>query len=548
MALTATTKAGPTGVPVVDALTNGTYWVLGSNRVLTWALADQPNDWAWNLSGAAIMTQAMGQVLAQYAEVANVKFQYSGWFANLTTAPADLVLAATQLPFTQGMSATTYARAYFPNEAMSDGEIAGRFGSAAVYPNASGDVVLNFTNAEMLLNSYLPGSQGFFALMHETGHALGLKHPHDNGGTPGRPTFQQLGYSPADTQILTIMSYNPATTLAAWLQQYGLPANTGYPQTLMPLDVLAIQSIYGPNTTTRAGNDTYQLFNDNAIQTFWDAGGTDTLTAAASAFGWKILAVGTGPEGNLVVATPIDWTASTGKFYFNIERLEGSEWADQLIGSEANNTLLGRGGNDSLGGSGGNDVIDGGGGLDTAVYTGALASYALARSAGGWTIQDRRGVEGTDSLANVERLYFSNISVALDTQAGGNANNAALALRAILGPSAMHDPSLAGIALWAMDIGMSVGDLVAAAIGTPQFLALAGSRSNADFVRAVYQNVVGVAPGAADLAYFAGLLDSGQFTQASLGLLAATIDVNAFSADLTGVVQTGLEFFYPAGM
>ncbi len=101
---------------------------------------------------------------------------------------------------------------------------------------------------------------------------------------------------------------------------------------------------------------------------------------------------------------------------------------------------------------------------------------------------------------------------------------------------------LTGAALSVVDAGFSFADLVSAAIGIPNFAQQAGSRSNADFVRTVYRNVVGVTPDAGTLAYFVGLLDSGAYTQVSLGVLAATVDINAQSAEIVGVIQSGIDF------
>jgi hypothetical protein len=61
-------------------------------------------------------------------------------------------------------------------------------------------------------------------------------------------------------------------------------------------------------------------------------------------------------------------------------------------------------------------------------------------------------------------------------------------------------------------------------------------------VTLLYTNVVGVAPGAAELAFYAGLVDGGTYTQAGLALLAANTDLNAVTIGLVGLAGTGLDF------
>ena len=70
-----------------------------------------------------------------------------------------------------------------------------------------GDVTLNRTVYSDLANA----SDDLIAdltytIVHETGHALGLKHPHDDG-LSGRPTFADFGLEPFDDVLFTVMSY-----------------------------------------------------------------------------------------------------------------------------------------------------------------------------------------------------------------------------------------------------------------------------------------------------------------------------------------------------
>ncbi len=69
-----------------------------------------------------------------------------------------------------------------------------------------------------------------------------------------------------------------------------------------------------------------------------------------------------------------------------------------------------------------------------------------------------------------------------------------------------------------------------------------GTPSSRDLVTLLYTNVVGVAPGAAELSFYAGLVDGGTYTQAGLALLAANTDLTAASIGLAGLAASGLEF------
>jgi len=212
------------------------------------------------------------------------------------------------------------------------------------------------------------------------------------------------------------------------------------------------------------------------------------------------------------------------------EDIRGSEFhADTLTGNAAANRLNGMGGN---------DTIDGRGGIDTAVLNLNRSEATLQRGSSGWTVTST--LDGSDVLSNIERLAFGDTSVALDLS--GNAGSTAQILRAFFGDAALANPVFAGIGLSLFDGGMAYADVVALAIGTPEFEQVAGGRSHTAFVDTVYRNVVGVAPSAAERDAFVALLDSGSFTQASLGVLAAQNALNTGSVALVGLADTGLAF------
>lgn len=197
-------------------------------------------------------------------------------------------------------------------------------------------------------------------------------------------------------------------------------------------------------------------------------------------------------------------------------------------------------GNDGFAGRGGNDVLNGDGGIDVAEYAGARSNFTLARSAEGWQITDARGTEGTDTLTGIERLQFKDSSLALDLQ--GHAGTVARLIGAAFGPQMLARADLVGIGLSMLDGGMSVLQLSALALSTEIFAQLAGTPSNADFVRTVYRNVTGTEPGEQALREYVVQLDSGATTQVALLAWAADTAENAQHIDLVGLTQAGIAF------
>jgi hypothetical protein len=194
-------------------------------------------------------------------------------------------------------------------------------------------------------------------------------------------------------------------------------------------------------------------------------------------------------------------------------------------------------------GGAGNDLFDGGEGLDTALYTGRRADFTARNAGTHWVVSDNKGAEGSDILGGMERVQFADRSVALDLD--GHAGATAQILRALFGPAMLKSAEYAGYGIFFTDKGMGYADLVSLAISTDAFLALAHSRSNVDFVKLVYQNVVGSAPSSSDLSYFTGLLDSGAYTQNTLAVLACQIGLNTDSIELAGLASTGLDYILP---
>ena len=101
--------------------------------------------------------------------------------------------------------------------------------------------------------------------------------------------------------------------------------------------------------------------------------------------------------------------------------IEGGNGRDDLQGTAAADTLRGGNGKDVLFGDLGDDFLDGGNGVDIAVFSGNLSEYLVSQTTAGYTVT---GLDGTDTLVDVERLQFADTTVALDVD--GNASMVAI--------------------------------------------------------------------------------------------------------------------------
>jgi Ca2+-binding RTX toxin-like protein len=372
-------------------------------------------------------------------------------------------------------------------------------------------------------------------LMHEIGHALGLKHPGDYyaGAEPGP-------YLPASEDIRndTLLAYpfDPLTWQA------------GYETSLRPFDTAAAQYLFGVDPALNAGDTVWRYSSLNwPNNLIGDGSGKDTLDASD-----VLPAGGAGPDmtidlregGRIFAGAAQALISAPGQVSINyntvIEDAIGSPGRDLIIGNAADNRLSGGAGDDTLYGAKGNDTLDGGLGLDTAAYSGPRNSYQLTALAPGWRVESAG--DGSDQLTGIERLHFGDGWLALDLS--GAAGVIARTLGAVFGKAAVANAEYVGIGLYFVDGGMSDSALMQLALDAR----LGPGASNAAVVELLYTNVVGTTPGAADLANFAGLLERHEYTAASLGLLAANTELNALNIELAGLVQNGLAYlpFDPA--
>ncbi|MFN8693203.1 MAG: M10 family metallopeptidase, partial [Holosporales bacterium] len=253
--LTAFNNGGVTGVSgsvtssILDGLRSGYKW--NSSSVLTYSFYESSV-----FGGAYYNTES--PVETSEAVKTNMRNIFT-WLENVINVDFQEVAEVNTSTYGQirvmNSSSPSYAYAYLPT------------GS---HP-ATGDIHLNTSydrTGDTNGFQHGAGSHGYMSLIHELGHALGLKHPHE---TPNAMD------GAVNNTSNTVMTYNFTGSSAG---------------TFMPYDIKVLQGFYGAKSFN-AGDSTYAFSRVDSFtvggasllttgslstkQTIWDSGGTDTL-------------------------------------------------------------------------------------------------------------------------------------------------------------------------------------------------------------------------------------------------------------------------------
>lgn len=405
--MAATATVGVTNDPYLNGVLSGIKWGVGT---LTFSFPQDASLYGTSYGSGENLNNFEAFTATQQAAVRTI---------------LQSVSAVSNLNFTEVVETTTVHGDLRYAESDSTGT------AWAYYPSTSalgGDAWFN--NSKNYYDNPIAGNYGFLTMMHETGHALGLRHPHEVRGS-----FAAL---PAEVDSLefTVMSYRSyvgASTTSGYTNGSG-----SYPQSLMMLDIAALQKMYGADYTTNAGDTVYswsattgQMMINGVSQgatagnkvflTVWDGGGNDTYDFSNYSGGVK---VDLGPGGWSTISTTQLASLGSGQVargnIANSLLHEGNTASliENAIGGAGNDTLIGNQADNVLAGGAGADLLDGGAGNDTAVFSGRQVDYSwLLIEEDTWTVTDLRtgSPDGTDTLRRMEFMRFSDGTVTIGT-------------------------------------------------------------------------------------------------------------------------------------
>jgi hypothetical protein len=320
-----------------------------------------------------------------------------------------------QLRFGINQQANTRGYSYLPDAFKGDAR--------------AGDVWLDVETGNVMK----PGQEGYYVLLHELAHALGLQHPLSDTDVSGATVLAKDLAIPTNTLMLDL---SMSATGGAWPTWFG------------SFDLQALRALYGSRTYA-SGHDVYSVLDASGPLTIVDDGGVDTLDASAVSMS---VSIDLHPGKSSSVGSGLDGMAKR-----NNVSIAGSSVIENAIGSAYDDVIIGNAANNTITFTGGNDIVDGEVGMDVLrVWSNATGFKVQKDSATKyWNLEALNNEGGSAELRNLERIMFADTAWALDSGENESAGRVAKILGAIFGKEGLANMAYRGIGMFYFDTGMS---------------------------------------------------------------------------------------------
>jgi hypothetical protein len=178
-------------------------------------------------------------------------------------------------------------------------------------------------------------------------------------------------------------------------------------------------------------------------------------------------------------------------------------------------------------------------GIDTYIVDGASTEFTTSKAEDEITLASTLATSVTLTLADHERVVFSDKAIAYD--ADGRAGDVYALLAAALGESDVT-AEYTGFGIYFADAGWTNKELATALLATDVYKTDAGGVSDETFIKHVYKNVMGTDATLAQVTGYTDWMAANKYSQADVLVMASELASFETAIGLVGLATTGIEY------